>query len=165
LFSEYVEGSSFNKALEIYNAGSVAIDLTGCSIQNYANGATTPAASYALTDVLAPGATLVVCNASAGTTLMPLCNRLVAGTALNFNGDDAIALSCDGALVDVIGQIGFDPGTEWGSGNTSTADNTIRRLCTVTTGRTNGMDAFVPATEWSGFATDVFDGLGSRGCP
>ena len=29
--------------------------------------------------------------------------------------------------VDVVGQIGFDPTFEWGTGNTSTADNTIRR--------------------------------------
>jgi hypothetical protein len=34
-------------------------------------------------------------------------------------------------IVDVIGQIGFDPGTEWGSGLVSTADNTLRRKTAV----------------------------------
>jgi len=36
--------------------------------------------------------------------------------------------------VDVIGQIGYDPGSEWGSGLTSTQNNSIRRLETVCAG-------------------------------
>ena len=31
-----------------------------------------------------------------------------------FNGDDAVALSYNGVNIDVIGQIGFDPGSSWG---------------------------------------------------
>ena len=62
----------------------------------------------------------------------------------------------------MIGQIGFDPGTEWGTGLTSTADNTLRRKATVSGGDTNGSDVFDPAIEWDGFATDTFDGLGSH---
>ena len=72
-----------------------------------------------------------------------------------FNGDDAVVLRQGGAagtIVDVIGEIGTDPGTEWGSGLTSTADNTLRRQATVTGGDINGTDAFDPATEWDGFA-------------
>ncbi|MBK9743692.1 MAG: hypothetical protein IPO94_12360 [Saprospiraceae bacterium] len=41
--------------------------------------------------------------------------------SLTFNGDDAIELVFMTASVDVIGQIGVDPGTEWGTGLTSTA--------------------------------------------
>ena len=33
-----------------------------------------------------------------------------------YNGDDAVVLRKGGAVVDVIGQVGFDPGSEWGSG-------------------------------------------------
>ena len=36
-----------------------------------------------------------------------------------------VALKKEGLIIDVIGQIGTDPGTEWGSGLTSTADNTL----------------------------------------
>ena len=64
----------------------------------------------------------------------------------------------------MIGQIGFDPGTEWGSGNASTQDNTIRRKCAVTVGDTNGADAFDPVTEWAGFALDTFAGFGDPAC-
>ncbi len=62
----------------------------------------------------------------------------------------------------MIGQIGFDPGTEWGTGLTSTADNTLRRKATVCAGDPNGTDAFDPAIEWDGFATDTFGGLGAH---
>ena len=62
----------------------------------------------------------------------------------------------------MIGQIGFDPGTEWGTGLTSTADNTLRRKASVEAGDANGSDAFDPSVEWDGFAVDTFDGLGTH---
>ncbi|MGH3136501.1 MAG: ExeM/NucH family extracellular endonuclease, partial [Gaiellaceae bacterium] len=68
-----------------------------------------------------------------------------------------------GAAIDSIGQAGFDPGTEWGTGLTSTADNTLRRKATIETGDAAPTDAFDPSLEWDGFATDTFDGLGCAG--
>ena len=59
-----------------------------------------------------------------------------------------------------IGRIGFDPGTEWGSGVTSTADSTLRRKGTVSAGDANAFDAFDPSIEWEGFPVDTFTGLG-----
>ncbi len=67
------------------------------------------------------------------------------------------------AVVDSLGQVGApDPGTEWGTGLTSTADNTLRRNATVCVGDTVPTDAFDPAAEWQGFAQNTFDGLGSH---
>ena len=60
---------------------------------------------------------------------------------ISWNGDDAIVLrkgGASGTVVDVIGQIGIDPGTEWGTGLTSTADNTLRRKAAVIAGDTDG---------------------------
>ncbi len=62
----------------------------------------------------------------------------------------------------MIGQTGLDPGTEWGTGLASTADNTLRRKQGVTDGDPNGTDAFDPATQWDGFDTDTFGGLGTH---
>jgi predicted extracellular nuclease len=62
----------------------------------------------------------------------------------------------------VIGQLGVDPGAEWGTGLTSTADNTLRRKPTIQAGDPTTGNAFDPAAEWDGFATDTFDGLGSH---
>ncbi len=67
-----------------------------------------------------------------------------------------------GSVVDRIGQVGFDPGSEWGSGDVSTADNTLRRKASVTTGDPNSRDVFDPSVEWDGFPVDTFSGLGSH---
>ncbi|HET6626513.1 MAG TPA: ExeM/NucH family extracellular endonuclease, partial [Nocardioidaceae bacterium] len=77
--------------------------------------------------------------------------------------DDAVVLTHDGAAVDVIGQIGLgDDAAEWGSGLTSTQDNTLRRKSTVSAGDPDGSDAFDPSVEWDGFANGTFEGLGSH---
>jgi len=166
-FSEYVEGSSNNKAVEVYNAGSVPVALSDIVVRIFANGATSPTASIPLggTGVLNAGGLFVLCNSSAGSGLLPRCN-LLSGS-LSFNGDDAVQLLGPGAFVnDVIGQIGFRPSSgEWGSGLTSTADNTLRRKCSVIQGDRNGSDVFDPAIEWNGFAVDTFDNLGLLDCP
>src|SRR5690606_33705366 len=52
------------------------------------------------------------------------------------------------------------PGTEWGTGLNSTADNTLRRAADTCVGDPNGADAFDPTVGWVGFATNTFDGLG-----
>ena len=33
-----------------------------------------------------------------------------------YNGDDTVVLRKGATIIDAIGQIGYDPGTEWGSG-------------------------------------------------
>ena len=66
------------------------------------------------------------------------------------------------AVIDVVGQRGFDPGTEWGTGLVSTMDNTLRRKSSIQAGDTNDLDVFDPAVEWDGFAVDTVDGLGSH---
>lgn len=158
-FSEYIEGSSNNKALEIYNGTGAEVPLSGYSIRMYFNGNPSPALTINLAGMLADGGVHVVAHASADPVILAKAQQ-TNGSGW-FNGDDAVALVKNGVIVDVIGQIGFDPGTEWGSGLTSTADNTLRRKGTITAGDTNGTDAFDPAVEWDGFATNAFDGLGS----
>jgi cysteine-rich repeat protein len=163
IFSEYVEGSASNKALEVKNLLNTPINLTGCSIKTTFNGGPTTN-TLALTQTIAANDVVVFCNASAGATLLALCDVQVAGGITNFNGDDSIELTCGTTPMDIIGQVGTDPGTEWGSGLTSTADNTIRRRCSVTSGDTDGTNAFDPATEWAGFAVDTFAGVGDPTC-
>ena len=64
LFSEYVEGSSYNKAVEIHNAGSESVDLgaAGYRIELYSNGSADITSAEDLSGTLAAGETLVVCN-------------------------------------------------------------------------------------------------------
>jgi predicted extracellular nuclease len=65
-------------------------------------------------------------------------------------------------VVDAIGQVGYDPGSQWGSGLISTADNTIRRLPSVCQGDADETDSFDPSAEWEGFPQNTFDGLGAH---
>ncbi|MFJ5600837.1 lamin tail domain-containing protein [Micromonospora parva] len=159
--SEYVEGSSNNKAIELFNGTGSAIDLTagGYQLQLYFNGSTT-ATTIALTGSVAAGDAFVFASASAGAAILAQADQ-TTGASL-FNGDDAIVLRRGSTVLDSIGQVGVDPGTEWGAGVTSTADNTLRRMPNVTAGDTDPSDAFDPATQWAGFPVDTFDGLGAH---
>lgn len=164
-FSEYIEGSSNNKALEIYNGTGSAIDLAaaGYVVEMYFNGSTTPGLRINLTGTVANGDVFVLAQALANATILAQADQTNSGSW--FNGDDAIALrkgGTTGTIVDVIGQVGFDPGTEWGSGLTSTADNTLRRKSSVTAGDTTSNDVFDPSAQWDGSATDTFNGLGTH---
>lgn len=158
LISEYVEGSSNNKAIELFNGTGSTINLTGYTLEFYFNGSPTAGTTIDLTGSIASGNVFVVADNDASAAVLAKTNQ--TSTSSFFNGDDAIVLKNGTTILDVIGQVGTDPGSQWGSGLTSTADNTLRRKAGITTGDTNPTDAFDPSIEWDGFATDTFDGLG-----
>lgn len=155
-FSEYVEGSSDNKALEIYNGTGFDVDLSTYTVERYTNGSPTVSSDLTLEGILADGDVYIIANSAAVQAILDETD-LTSGLAI-FNGDDAIALRKNDTLIDLIGVIGEDPGDEWGEDLLSTADNTLRRKSTICSGNTT----FNLANEWDGFETDTFDGLGSH---
>ncbi|WP_404353755.1 chitobiase/beta-hexosaminidase C-terminal domain-containing protein [Exiguobacterium aurantiacum] len=157
--SEYVEGSSNNKAIELFNGTNAAIDLSAYRLELYANGAATPGTTLNLTGTLQPGGTYVIVNGSANDALKAKSNATSGVT--NFNGDDTLVLKKGDTVLDVFGQIGFDPGTKWGT-TVATVDQSLVRKDTVTTGDANGADAFDPAVEWNSQPIDTFTNLGSH---
>ncbi|UTT42860.1 lamin tail domain-containing protein [Exiguobacterium aurantiacum] len=157
--SEYVEGSSNNKAIELFNGTNAAIDLSAYKLELYANGAATPGTTLNLTGTLQPGGTYVIVNGSANDALKAKSNATSGVT--NFNGDDTLVLKKGDTVLDVFGQVGFDPGTKWGT-TVATVDQSLVRKDTVTTGDANGADAFDPATEWNSQPIDTFTNLGSH---
>jgi hypothetical protein len=154
-FSEYVEGSGSYKALEIYAA--LASSLEGCELDTYFNGKTEPA-RLALHGELAQGAVQVLCSSALAGVQPSACNRT---TSLTFNGDDAIALTCRGVVLDLIGVIGEDPGDSWGTG--ATLDHTLRRRCEITQGR-DPAAPFDIDSNWLVFGADTVSDLGRRAC-
>jgi len=160
--SEYIEGTSNNKAIEIFNGTGSLVDLGlgGYNIQMFFNGNPAAGLTVNLTGVVADGDVFVLAQSSASGVILAQADQ-TSGAGF-FNGDDAVVLRRGTTIIDVIGQIGFDPGTQWGSVLLSTADNTLRRMASIIAGDTNGADAFDPSVEWKGFATDTFDGLGSH---
>ncbi len=166
-FSEYIEGSGNNKALEIYNGTGAPVDVVagGYNIQMYFNGSSSAGLTFnldgATSDVVASGDVFVVRNSAADLPAIIAAADQENGSGW-FNGDDAIVLRKGTTVLDVIGQIGFDPGSEWGTGQTSTSDNTISRLACVWAGDQEWADAFDPAAEWTGAAQNDTTGLGAH---
>ncbi len=158
-FSEYVEGSGNNKAIEIVNITGSSIDLSQYNLRRQSNGAGAWSTRYDLSGMLASGDVVVVINGAADdATILAEADITVPnnGTApfgepLNFNGNDPVGLFKDNALIDIIGV--FDGG----SGNF--AQNTTLRRKSSVTGPTTTFDE---ANEWDSFPINTVDGLGSH---
>lgn len=157
-FSEYIEGTNNNKVLEIYNPTTSPINLTNYKVWISFNGGPTTSSVY-LQGILNPDSVYVLANTSASAPVLALADQLSG--ALNFNGDDAVALidtSSDDTL-DIIGVIGFDPGTFWVVGSGSTQLHTLTRIASVNSGQ---HDWVIGATEWNVFPSNDFTQLGSH---
>ncbi|WP_052947829.1 5'-nucleotidase C-terminal domain-containing protein [Aneurinibacillus tyrosinisolvens] len=159
--SEYVEGSGNNKAIEIYNGTGSTVDLSQYTLELYSNGATTPGSKLSLTGNLENGKVYVISHSSAADQTIKNVSNATSSVA-NFNGNDALVLKHNEQIIDVLGKVGEDPGTKWGTSPTSTLDNTLVRKSSVTAGDTNPNDAFDPSIEWEGFAKDTVANLGSH---
>jgi hypothetical protein len=161
--SEYVSGSGNNRALEIYNSGP-ALNLAALShsIEIYFDGSPVAGAVIPLSSgFIAEGDVWVIAHPDADQAILDVANQIFSGPW--FDGNDTVLLVTNGTPVDRFGQYTFDPGTAWGDGDTSTADNTLRRQETVSTGDPGFQTPFDPSTEWVGVGLDVFDGLGCWG--
>ena len=161
-FSEYIEGSVYNKALEIFNGTSSSIDLEaeGYKVQYYQNGSSTPSYTDTLSGVLAPGDVFVIADNDSDAAILAQADLTPSHSF--FNGDDTIVLLKGNTVVDVFGRVGEDPGSYWGSGSNTTKDHTLRRKSSVNEGDTDTSDAFDPADEWDSYDQDNSDNLGSH---
>ncbi|MBG6923832.1 SpnA family nuclease [Pseudomonas aeruginosa] len=162
IISEYVEGSGNNKALEFYNSGSQVLDLSAYRVEFYFNGASAAGRSIDLSGSLAPGKTFVLANGVADPALLALASQRVEGSW--FNGNDAVLLRRRGGeILDSLGQVGFNPGTTWGSGDVQTLDRSLVRKADIRDGDSDPSDAFDPAAQWLGYPRDTFANLGQHG--
>jgi len=178
IISEYVEGSSNNKYLEIYNAGTTTADLSKYTLKLYANGNTTPVATSGTQvlsalasgpSTLAPGETLVLKHQNAALTLPAGVTAYVTGV-VNFNGDDVVELEKDGVVIDVFGKKGERPTTPVASwtiaGDTGAAlDKTVRRKADVKKGTTDweaSAGTNPSDSQWEVAGKDDVSNLGTR---
>ena len=171
-FSEYAEGSSNNKYLEIYNGSDSDIDLSGYSLSSCSNGCDDGSSwdypnnvTFDSGTVVASGDVYVVCHGSADSgEIQPYCDQNF--TYLS-NGDDVFALTqvSSGLVLDIIGLIGDDPGDGWdvcGISN-GTKDHTLVRLASVTSGNNDwSVSSSVETCEWALLDQDSWCYLGSH---
>ena len=144
-FSEYAEGSSNNKYLEIYNPTSETISLDGYAYPNVSNAPTTVGVhefwnTFETGATIASGAVYIIAHGSADQTILDKANE-----THNFlsNGDDGYALAkgteTDYTYIDFVGDFNGDPGSGWDVAGVTAAtkDHTLVRKETVISGNTD----------------------------
>jgi hypothetical protein len=169
ILSEYVEGNSLNKALELRNMSGASMSLAACELRRYANGATT-FETIPLAGMIGapPNDVFVICHTGFDTTLIgTLCDQTHA--RIDHTGDDTYELRCDGTTIDSFGRIGL-PRENWMGGGLSGAEHVLTRRCAVTSGDINASDTFTLNVEWQGTSwVDPATSLGGLGnhteCP
>ncbi len=176
-FSMYIEGSSNNKGLEIFNATTDTVDLANYRIAQASNG--NGWAYYHTFPVgarLAPntGWVMVADAVSSQYYDTAMADEVLGYPSLvHFNGDDAraVEVTTDGGttwtIIDIIGDPDNDPGSAWAVAgvNNATKDHTIIRKSTVVGGSTNwtmiaGTDSI--SSQYQVLAKNTFTGLGSH---
>jgi endonuclease I len=101
--SEYIEGLSNNKYLEIYNGTGSSVNLTGYDVQIFYNGSSSAANTISLSGTIANDDVFVIANSLA---------TFWSGTPdqtspdLTFNGNDVVVLRKNSSDLDKIGVIG-----------------------------------------------------------
>jgi hypothetical protein len=150
-FSEYIEGSSNNKAIELYNGTGETINLDDYQIGQTSNGSDPGVWEYF--HIFPTGATLeagdvwVLLNSDVSSDYYDPANAdevLDYPSVVHHNGDDARGVLYVGGtgtvVTDVIGETGPDPGSGWAVAGVenATKDHTIVRKDEVMEG--NGGD-------------------------
>jgi hypothetical protein len=162
IISEYFEGTGNNKCIELYNPTPNAIDLTTYSLKIYFNGSSTAGTDFNLAGTINSCQTYVICNSAATAPYTAIADETNGG--ISFNGDDAIGIYNGGTLVDLFGEIGFDPGVEWTDVAPGTSDGAFIRnanYCTPVTTNPATFDSFT-AANWTSVSIAGTGDLGSH---
>ena len=158
-FSEYGEGSSNHKYIEIYNPSASAISLTGYTVYLSGNGGSYTN-TFTTNATIASGDVYVVSTNQADTLIQAEADTVLSYPSIvHFNGDDALILYDGTDTIDVIGVPGVDPGSSWTVGTGSTANHTLVRKSSVTGGSTNWTTG---ATEWDVYSQNTWTYIGSH---
>jgi endonuclease I/chitodextrinase len=148
-FSEYVEGSVFNKALEIINLTGNTIDLSAYTIKRQSNGDwETP---LQLVGSINVNNVYVIINGSTTLTKLQQEKDLEVAnvTPMTFNGDDRVGLFKNDVLIDIIGDL---------NGTNTFAENITLRRSTEVKGPSTD---YSEQREWFSFDTNDVSDIGN----
>ena len=180
-FSEYSEGSSYNKYLEIFNPGSQTINLSDYAIASVSNSPDSPGQherwlEFSSDATISSGEIYLIVQEQADQSLVSQADLLISSSSVYWTGDDGIALvlgiESNYTVIDVIGQnitesTYSDPGSGWDVAGISlaTRDHTLIRKSSITSGNTDwvssaGTDA--DNSEWIVFDQDHWDDIGTH---
>lgn len=146
--SEYVEGSSNNKYIEIYNPTNQTIDLSSYKLALNTNGAGGWSKNENTLDgTIAPKSVIVYQHPSAN---IYKGETISLNKAINFNGNDPIGLFKNNELIDIVGTFN-------GGDKDFAKDKTLRRKSSI-----HAPNPVYVEGEWDTFAKDDVSGLGSH---
>ena len=149
--SEYIEGSGYNKALEIYNGTGMAVDLSKYKIRTFVNGAENPSTLLQLEGFLEHGETFVISsdNKNTSSILKNKANLLSNSQVMTFNGNDVIALYKNDSIIDLIGIVGDE-------------ENFAINVTLVRNSDVTSPSPIWEKNEWAEYGIDTFDYLGNH---
>lgn len=173
-FSEYIEGGSNNKAIEIFNPEAEAIGLASYQIAQSSNGGGWEYYHVFPEDAsIAAGDVYVILNSDTDPLLFDAADAdevLSWPSVVHHNGNDARAIvfitDTDTTIIDVIGIPDDDSNWDVAGVTAATKDHTIVRKDEITAGTDDwslsaGTDA--ASSQWIVEAKDYFDDLGTHG--
>lgn len=149
IFSEYIEGSSYNKGLEIANFTGSSVDLSSYSVMKQTNGSGSWTDELNLNGTLSNEDVFVVVNTNAASGMQVEADLISNSAVLSFNGNDPIGLFKNGQLIDVIGN--FNSSSSFGQNTTLVRSELVTEPNTV-----------YSTSEWDGYSSDTFSFLGSH---
>ncbi len=177
-FSEYAEGSSNNKYVEIYNPSSRTVNLNNYQIKGTNNGTAwgdNGERELALGGTLAANSVYIICTDAADPAIIAKADlALPYESPVHYNGNDAIAIfGIDGSgnftvIMDVIGVQSSDPGPAgWNVAGVTgaTKDHTLVRKSSISKGNTNWENSAGTSasdSEWEVKNVDDWTSLGTR---
>ena len=148
-FSEYIEGSSLNKALEIANFTGSSVNLSNYSIKLSSNGNNTWTTTYSfpVNTSINNADVYVIANGS-----MSICTDVVDNqnnSITGFNGNDVLGLFKNENLIDIIGTLG--------NSQDFAENTTLVRNANISSGST-----VFNSNEWSNYSSNTCDNLGTH---
>jgi hypothetical protein len=155
IISQYIETSSGSvpKGIEIWNNTSSELNFSANNlvIEKGTNGAI-PTPDFTLSSGLLATGDAIVIGTSDLQSVTESNGSVFYLKAFTFNGDDALVVKYGGAITDVFGIPGIDPGTAWTGSGLSTANQNIALKDGIETGDTDGWSD--PSERYETISTD-----------